>query len=153
MPVALLTEIRMFEYVPMFLPVGPSSSPVYTENLAHAGLLTMEKRSVDALTLGSLAVGLKLYQELLPNVVFGVPEIVGAASAAPPGKVSAQTLAKKKASAPKTGARMIEVRMDNPRGYDTGAAPLRTRYSAHPHLRSAVLPDSSVVGHRMHEAA
>ena len=41
-PVLLLTEIRMFEYVPIRDPVGPSSSPVVVEKYAQAGLLTIE---------------------------------------------------------------------------------------------------------------
>jgi hypothetical protein len=104
-PVALLTEMRMFEYVPGVVGVAPSRRPVYTENLAHAGLLTMENRSVDAATAGSRAVGWKLYQEFVPKLVYGVPEIVGAASTTLLIKVSAQTSAKNSADTPKAGAR------------------------------------------------
>jgi hypothetical protein len=41
-PVLLLTEMTMFEYVPVRVPVGPCNSPVVVENVAHVGLLTME---------------------------------------------------------------------------------------------------------------
>lgn len=135
----------MLDHVAGVAGVGPSSLPVYTENVAHAGLFTMEKRSVDAATAGSRAVGVKLYQEFTPNAVFGAPEIVGAASATllrnmRPLANKAKNIAN---APPEMGARRTEVRMDNPRGYDTGADSLRTRGSTHPLQQSAVPPDSS----------
>jgi len=143
-PVLLRTEIRMLDHVPGVAGVAPSSLPVYTENLAHEGLLTMEYRSVDAATAGSRAVGVKLYQEFTPNVVRGVPEIVGAAWTTLLRSMRPKIKAKNLANAPpEMGARSSEVRMDNPRGYDTGADSLRTRGSTHPHQQSAVPPDSS----------
>jgi hypothetical protein len=56
-PVLLLTVIRMFDHVPGVAGVTPSSRPEYTENCAHDGLLTIEKRNCDVATAGSLAVG------------------------------------------------------------------------------------------------
>jgi hypothetical protein len=143
-PVLLRTEMTMFDQVPAVGGVAPSSLPVYTENVAHDGLLMIEKRSVDAATAGSRAVGVKLYQPFTPKVVLGVPEIVGAASTTLLRSMRPKIKTKNLANAPpEMGARRYEVRMDNPRGYDTGADSLRTRGSTHPHQQSAVPPDSS----------
>ena len=109
----------MFPHLPATVGL-PSRRPVVTENLAHQGLLMMENRSERDETAGSLAVGTKLYQELTRTAVGGVPEILGAASATELISDRAQTSAKKIADAPSMGARLCEVRMDNPRGYDTG---------------------------------
>jgi hypothetical protein len=121
-PVLLLTVIRMFDQVPVVGPVAPSRRPLYTENCAQLGLLTIEYRSVDWATAGSRAVGRKLYQELVPKLVLGVPVIVGAASATLLRNMKAQRKAKKIPDAPKAGTCIVEVRIKNPRGYDTGAA-------------------------------
>lgn len=121
-PVLLRTEIRMLDQVPVVAGVAPCRRPVVTENDAQLGLLTIEYRSVEAATAGSRADGWKLYQELVPKRGFAEPEIVGAASATLLRNIRAQTKAKKIPDAPKAGARISEVRINNPRGYDTGAA-------------------------------
>ena len=53
-----LTPMTMFEYVPVWLPVGvPDNIPVVPLNVAHTGRFCIEKVSV--VPLGALVVGWK----------------------------------------------------------------------------------------------